>query len=83
MQSYYTFIALELATQRTREADLYRLAAVARAAQPESDRSIRHRTALILASISRGSAAVVRRLDECVADDLAESFGSGGYATGH
>jgi hypothetical protein len=83
MQSYYTFLALDLAEERTREADRYRLAAAARAGQPESDRSFRHRTALLLASISRGSAAVVRRLDECVADDLAESFGSETFAHGH
>ena len=37
----------------------------------DSDRSsVRHRLAVMLASVSRASAAGVRRLDDCLADDL-------------
>jgi hypothetical protein len=77
MHSYWTFIALDIANERTREADRYRLAALARGAQPVRDRSVRHGVAVVAAAISRFSAAVVRRLDECVADDLADSFVQG------
>ena len=34
----------------------------------------RHPVALVLAALSRGSAAAVRRLDECVADDLGRAL---------
>jgi hypothetical protein len=75
MNTYWTFIALDLANERTREADRHRLAALARGAHPGRDRSVRHATALAVAALSRASAALVRRLDECVADDLAARFG--------
>lgn len=74
MQSYWTYIALDIAAERTREADRHRLAALARRDGP--DRSIRHGVAIAAATISRLSAALARRLDACVADDLATSFGA-------
>ena len=36
--------------------------------------TVRRRLALALASVSRASAAGVRRLDDCLADDLAGHF---------
>jgi hypothetical protein len=75
MQSYYTFIAMELANERAHEADRHRLAALARSADGASDRSFRRSVAVALATLSRGSAAIVRRLDECVADQLADDLG--------
>ena len=41
----------------------------------QNDRSIRRSTAVALASVSSAAASLVRRLDECVADDLAERLG--------
>jgi hypothetical protein len=77
MHSYYTFIAFELATDRAREADRYRLAAAARESR---DRSTRRSIAIGLAVVGRLVARLVRRLDGCVADDLAESIRPGGLA---
>jgi hypothetical protein len=76
MQTYWTFIALDIAKDRAREADRHRLAALARSAAPARDRSLRHGAAVLAAAVSRFSAGVVRRLDDCVADDLANSFGT-------
>jgi hypothetical protein len=76
MQSYLIYLALDIANERAREADRHRLAALARSAAPARDRSLRHGVAVAAAAVSRFSAGVVRRLDECVADDLAESFGT-------
>jgi hypothetical protein len=60
MSHFYTYIALELANDRAREAaDDYRAA---------------HGLANGMAALSRGSAAVTRRLDECVAEDLRKAL---------
>jgi hypothetical protein len=80
---YESFVALEIAEQRRREADQDRLAALARAGRTENDRSFRRSTALALASVSSAAASLVRRLDECVADDLAERLGPDRVATSH
>ena len=80
---YEAFVALEIAEQRRREADQDRLAALARAGRTENDRSIRRSTAVALASVSSAAASLVRRLDECVADDLAERLGPDRVATSH
>lgn len=71
MHSYYTFIALDLANQRIREADRERLVGTFRA---DRDGSTRRYAAIGLAAVGRLVAAGVRRLDECVADDLVESL---------
>ena len=73
MYSYYTFIALDIAAQRTHEAARERLAATA---NQDRDRSTRRTAAVALAAVSRLVAGTVRRLDACVADDLAESLAS-------
>lgn len=73
MQSYYTFMALQLAAERTREADRQRLAALARSARPQ--RSVRRSIAQAVATLSRTSAGLARRLDDETADELGASLG--------
>ena len=83
MLLYQAFVALELAEQRRREADQDRLAALARAGRPQNDRSNRRSIAVALASVSSAAASLVRRLDQCVADDLAERLGPDRVAASH
>lgn len=84
MWTYQAYVALQLALEdRVREADQYRLAAEYRAAHPASRRSIRRPVAVALASISSAAAAAARRLDQRVADDLAERLGTNGLAAGN
>jgi hypothetical protein len=71
MQSYYMFMALDLANQRIREADHERLVMTLR---EHRDSATRRYAAIGLAVVGRLVAAGVRHLDECVADDLAESL---------
>jgi hypothetical protein len=71
MHSYYTFIALDLANQRVREAEHVRLVASLSAGRESGTRRY---AAIGLAAVGRLVAAGVRRLDECVADDLVESL---------
>ena len=70
----WTLYALELSRDRQREADEDRLAAEARAGMPTTTSRVRRPAALLLASLSRGTAAAARRLDECVADDLGRAL---------
>jgi hypothetical protein len=70
----YTFLALDLARERVNEADRYRLAAIATRDRPSRGSQARRLVARLLAAVSLGSAAVVRRLDDCVADDLGRSL---------
>jgi hypothetical protein len=70
----WTFYALELAHDRQREADEDRLAAEARAGMPSARSHVRRPAALLLAAVSRVSAAATRRLDECVADELGRAL---------
>ena len=74
MHSYYTFIALDLARDRAREASQWRLADAARTA---NDGSLRRTVALALAGLGRLVAGAVRRLDDCVADEFAERLVTG------
>src|SRR5207342_2815198 len=60
--------------ERAREAAHDRLVAEARAGYPTRTSLPRRALANGLALVSRGSAAAVRRLDECVADDLGRSL---------
>ena len=83
MLLYEAFVALELAEERQREADQDRLAALARAGRTKTDRSFRRSTAVAFASLSSAAAALVRRLDDRVADDLAERLGPDRVATSH
>ena len=72
----YTFLALDLARERAMRADGERRAIEAMRARPRRDHSglVRRSLARGLATLSLGSAAVVRRLDECVADDLGRTL---------
>ena len=70
MNHTYTFLALDIAAERSHEAARHRRAAVLAAGQPARPSLLRRGLARSLAAVSRGSAAVVRRLDACVADDL-------------
>lgn len=72
--THWTIYALEIAHDREREARQARLVAEARAARAPRPSRLRRPAALVLAALSRGSAVVVRRLDECVADDLGRSL---------
>ena len=63
MQSYYTLIALDLARERSQEADRRRLLAVDEW-NSRSDRSIRRTAAAAIAAVSRASGRIARRLDE-------------------
>jgi hypothetical protein len=63
MQSFYTFIALDLAREQAQEADRRRLLAVDEwTAGP--NRSIRRSAAAAIAAVSRASGRIARRLDE-------------------
>jgi len=70
----YSYLALSLANERAAEADRHRRWAAARAEQPLSPSILRRSLARAAASVSRGSAWVVRRLDSCIADDLGRSL---------
>ena len=64
MQSYYTLIALDIANERSREAQRRQMLDIARASDPEHQRSIRRSTAALVATLSRASGRLARRLDE-------------------
>jgi hypothetical protein len=67
-------VALELARLRAEEANQYHLASFGLAWEPSSPSRLRQSLAHGLAAISRGSAAVVRKLDGCIADELGRSL---------
>jgi hypothetical protein len=70
--NYYTYaiLALDIARERSAEAERNYLASQLAAAVPARTSSVRRLAARLIAAFSRGSASIVRRLDECVADDL-------------
>jgi hypothetical protein len=70
MNHFYTMVALDIARDRTRDAEMSRRASLAAAAGPGRPGIIRRGLANGFALISRGSAATVRRLDDHTADDL-------------
>ena len=74
MHYVYTFLALELANDREREARDARRAALVSAGVPERPSIARRALAHGFAAVSRGSAAAVRQLDDVVADDLGRSL---------
>jgi hypothetical protein len=69
-----TLYALEVSRDRDRDREVRRLLAEARFDQPSRPSRLRRPAALLFAALSRGSAAAVRRLDDCVADDLGRSL---------
>ncbi len=70
----YAFLALDIARQRTKEAEQHWLEASLAGSAPSRASRLRRLTARLLASVSRGFASIVRRLDECVADDLGRTL---------
>ncbi|HEV8401936.1 MAG TPA: hypothetical protein VGQ31_02745 [Candidatus Limnocylindrales bacterium] len=68
------------AVQRDRfhelESEEHRLLAELRATRDGETSRVRRSAALVFAALSRGSAAAVRRLDACVADDLGRALTS-------
>ena len=70
----WTLYALEVTRDRERGDRQRRLLADARPYQPRRPSRVRRATALAFATLSRGAAAAVRRLDECVADDLGRAL---------
>ena len=77
MNQLYTIIALDLARDRVRDAEMERRAGLARAGRPAHPGFARRVLANALALVSRGSAAAVRRLDRRVADDLGRVLAPG------
>jgi hypothetical protein len=69
-----SLIALDVARERTRQAEHHWLEANLIEAQPERVSTVRRGTARLLAAVSIGSASIVRRLDSCVADDLGRTL---------
>lgn len=74
MNHYYTFLALDLARDRALDAARDRRALEAAAGLPYRPNLLVRGLANGLALVSRGSTAAVRRLDECVADDLNQAL---------
>jgi hypothetical protein len=69
MTSNYTYLALELARERTHEAELRNRRLVDSDGLPSTTPGLARRTlARAAASLSRGSAAVARRLDSTIAE---------------
>jgi hypothetical protein len=70
----YSFLALSLAQERAAEADRYRRWTAAQKSNPSSPSVVRQSLARMVATFSRSSAWIVRRLDSCIADDLGRSL---------
>jgi homoserine kinase len=66
VQSYYTFIALDIARQRAHEAEQERLVQVARDSDDETGRGLRRSAAAFVAAVSRASERLARAIDENV-----------------
>jgi hypothetical protein len=75
MNSYlYAYLAMDMAQQRTREAEQRLLEHSLREGAPERSYGIRRLAARAMASVSLGSASITRKLDDCVADDLGRTL---------
>ena len=66
----YAMLALDIARERERESEQRWLAS----RLPPRPHRLRRLAARLLASVSLGSASIVRRLDSCIADDLGRSL---------
>ena len=76
MHALSFFLAMDLDRERRAAADHRSLERRARAGRVSGGSAVRRQVALALAAISRGSAAAVRRLDACLADELAGRLAS-------
>ncbi len=70
----YSFLALSLARERAAEAEQSRRISMAAERSSSSPSVLRRSLARAVATFSRSSARVVRRLDSCIADDLGRSL---------
>lgn len=70
MHALSFFLAMDLDRDRRAAADHRSLERKVRAGPVSRPSTVRRQVALALAAISRGSAAAVRRLDACLADEL-------------
>ena len=70
------YLAIELERERRAAAARRSLARRASESGDAPRRTVRRRLAVALAAVSRGSASAVRRLDACLADELAGSLAS-------
>jgi hypothetical protein len=70
----YAFLAFDIARERAREAERHWLEATLIGSASSRPSRLRRLAARFLASVSRGFASIVRRLDDCVADDLGRSL---------
>lgn len=70
----YAILALDLARERSAEAERDYLASQLAAAAPSRPSTIRRLAARLVAAFSRGSAWIVRKLDDCVADELGRTL---------
>ena len=77
MFHYYAYLALDIARDRERDAARERRAALAGIDYRWRPNVVRRGLANGLALVSRSSAAAVRRLDDCVADDLKQALAAG------
>jgi hypothetical protein len=71
---FWTYYTLEVTRDRERREAQRRLLDELRRSDPDHPSRVRRGAALALASVSRRSAAAVRRLDDCVADDLGRAL---------
>lgn len=70
MNGYYTWLALELANDRIREAEIRNRRLLDENGLRSYNPGLARRTlARVAASVSRGSAALAHRLDETIASD--------------
>jgi hypothetical protein len=74
MNHLYTVLALDIANERVREAEDDRRTKTLLAGTPGRPSFVRRGLAIGLAAVTRGTASAVRRLDDCVADDLGRSL---------
>jgi hypothetical protein len=76
MHALSIFLATDLDRERRAAADRYTLERRVRGPRGARRSAIRRRLALVLAALSQVSAAAVRRLDACLADELAGRLAS-------
>jgi hypothetical protein len=72
--NFYSLIALDIARERSLEAERHWLAASLTNNTPARSAAVRRMAATALAAVSRGAANAVRRLDSHVADDLGRTL---------
>lgn len=70
----YAYVAMDIAQQRTREAEQLRLEHALHEGAPERNNALRRVAARAMASVSLGSASIARKLDGHVADDLGRTL---------